>query len=99
MDQNYNVSKKLANGKWWTFGKVRLNKFGKYDLGMRVTTELRELLKSTLDGAYLNFSLFPDDRDDYRSEQQRPKSDSKYTQTPESTVDDPAFDTDGEVPF
>ena len=90
MDQNYNVSKKGGNGKWWTYGKIRLNKFGKYDLGMRVTPELRTLLDATPDGSYLNFSLFPDDRDQKqpkRDEQQKPAADEFYE------------GKEGEVPF
>lgn len=93
MDQNYNVSKKLSNGKWWTFGKIKKNKFNNLDLGMRVTTELRELLASTPDGAYLNFSLFADDRDS------QPKREQPQSKPAESQSDEPAWNEGGEVPF
>jgi hypothetical protein len=54
------VSKKI-DGKWWTFGSIKVNKFNNLELGMKITPELLKLIADTGEGKWLNFSLFDSD--------------------------------------
>jgi len=58
------MKKKLStklNGKWWTFGSLATNQWGKEQVSMRVTKELKNLVNEKQEGDWLNFSLFDDD--------------------------------------
>lgn len=59
---NYKVCKKNAQGKFWGYGSIKLNKWGNPALSFKVTPELKEIFNSTLDGQWVNFSLFEDDK-------------------------------------
>jgi len=61
MEDKYSVKKKNAQGKFWSFGNVKKNQYGNYQLGLKVTTELRALVESSKEGEWLNFSLFKDE--------------------------------------
>jgi hypothetical protein len=61
MDKKFKVSKKLGDGKWFTFGTVKPNQYGNLTLGLVVTEELRKLMAESANGGWLNFSLFEDD--------------------------------------
>lgn len=52
---NYLVKTKI-NEKWFTLGRVEINKFGKPQLSLRNTPELKELVNNGKD--WLNLSLF-----------------------------------------
>lgn len=54
---NYKVSAK-RNGKWWTFGNIKINQYGNPQLSFKNTPELKELVNS--DAQWLNFSMFED---------------------------------------
>lgn len=69
----YKVSAK-RNGKWWTFGTIKKNKFDNLQLSMKNTGELKELI--LLGGEWLNFSLF-DDEEKPKDEASKPSKASK----------------------
>ena len=58
MDKDYLVKKKREDGKYFTYGSVKKNKFNNYQLGLKVTPELRELLAGVDDGSWINLNLF-----------------------------------------
>ncbi|MFA7278791.1 MAG: hypothetical protein WC100_01740 [Sterolibacterium sp.] len=63
MDENkrYRVSKKnVATGQWHNHGNIGINKWGKLQLGLRMSPELRAALESLGDGEWVNFSLSED---------------------------------------
>lgn len=52
----YNISKKVGD-KWFTYGKIKMNKWNNPECSFKNTPEVRELF--TQDGAeWVNFSLF-----------------------------------------
>ena len=61
MEDKYKVSKKNAQGKWWSWGNVSKNQYGNHSLGFKVTPELKAIFNGTADGEWVNFSLFKDD--------------------------------------
>lgn len=61
-DKKYKVSaKRTDTGKWWTFGSVKKNTYGNLTLGLKVSEDLKNLIRAKKDGEYVNFSLFEDD--------------------------------------
>jgi hypothetical protein len=80
--QEYNVSTKV-NGKWWTFGRIKKNQYGNYQLSFKNTDALKKFVSEG--GEWLNFSLF-EPRD--KEEGGAPKAQAK----PATTLDD-------EIPF
>lgn len=62
MDGKYKVSAKRADtGKWWTFGNLKKNNYGNLQLSLKVSEDLKNLIRGKKDGEYVNFSLFEDD--------------------------------------
>jgi hypothetical protein len=55
----FKLSKKL-NEKWWTYGNVQENKFGKMQASFKKTPELVALINETPDGGWINFAAFED---------------------------------------
>lgn len=74
----FNVSAKV-NGKWWTFGRIRNNKFGNLDLSFKNTPELKKFVNEG--GEWLNFALF----------EPREKSGSPQKATPQEAPDEVPF--------
>lgn len=63
MDNNtaYKVSAKRADtGKFWSFGNMKMGKYGNWQIGMKVTPELKAMIEAN-DGKWINFSLFAED--------------------------------------
>lgn len=54
---NFKVSAK-RNDKWFNFGRIAENKWGKLQLSFKNTPELKEHINNG--GEWLNFSLFED---------------------------------------
>ena len=82
MEKSYNVSKKRGE-KWWSYGRIAINKFGNLQLSMKITPELQELVNGE---GYLNFSLFEDDGGNYKTK-------SKPVEKPQ------AIELNDEIPF
>lgn len=78
-----NASAKV-NGKWWTFGRIKKNQYGNYQLSFKNTDVLKKFVNEG--GEWLNFSLF-EPRDKEEMPQQKPQS------KPEKS-----YDSD-EIPF
>ena len=57
--KRYNLSAKRENGKWWSYGRLEINKYGNWSIGMKVTDELIDMLNSKR-GGYFNLSVFED---------------------------------------
>lgn len=88
-DKAYKVSaKRLDTGRWWTFGNLKKTSYGNFSIGLRVTEELKNLIRAKNDGEYVNFSLFEDDADD-KTKHEKAKQDG-YQPQPE---------LDDEIPF
>ncbi len=62
MDKDYKLRAKLNNGKWWTFGSVKKNKYGNLQASFKVTPELKDFINAN-DGGWVNFSMLADDRE------------------------------------
>jgi thiamine monophosphate synthase len=86
-----NTNKKVSikvNGKWRTFGTIKLNKFGHLQLSIRNSQEFKELVAGGAD--WLNFSLF--DEDEKKERELRPDTQEKLNQLK-------AIARDAEIPF
>jgi hypothetical protein len=59
---NYKIKAKI-DGKYFTFGNVQEGKYGPR-LGLRMSPELRKMLEGTVDGQWVNFSLFAEEGKD-----------------------------------
>lgn len=59
--KTYRVSAKRANGKFWGFGSMKVGKYDNWQIGIKVTPELKELISSN-DGKWVNFSIFEDEK-------------------------------------
>lgn len=88
---NYKVSKKKADGKWWTWGRIKTNQFGNLQLSFKVTDEFKALVN---DGSeWLNFSLFDDDEKKVATQKDTDKALDDFRAKIKSEVDQ------DEVPF
>lgn len=54
----YNLTKKMENGKWFTFGQIRDNKFGNQDCSFKITNEFLDLIEKSKEKGWLNLSCF-----------------------------------------
>jgi hypothetical protein len=68
--KEYRVSAKKADGKWWSFGNLKVNSYGNWQIGIKKTDELRELFKQS--GEWINFSIYPKD-DEQKPQQRQPE--------------------------
>lgn len=71
-DKSYEIrAKRPDTEKWWGFGRLSVNQWGNWGIGMKVTDELLRLLEAKK-GQYVNFSVF--ERDRKQEQQQRRES-------------------------
>lgn len=54
-------AKREDTGRFWSFGKMSVNQFGNWSIGIKVTPELKALVNAK-DGGYINLSVFEDER-------------------------------------
>lgn len=72
-DQAYELkARRGQGGKWWSFAKLKVNKFGNWSVSAKMTPEFRELLASVPNGEYLNLSVFSE----YKKPE--PKTDTSF---------------------
>lgn len=53
-------AKRPDTGKFWGFGNCKMGKYGNWQIGMKVTPELKALISAN-EGGWINFSLFSED--------------------------------------
>lgn len=71
---NSNACVKI-DGKWKTFGKIRMNKWGNPQLSFKVTPELKDLMNKN---EWLNFSLFEEKEKKELSSKTQSEADKFY---------------------
>lgn len=54
----YNLSKKNAEGKWWSWGTRSQNQWGNYQVSFKITPEFKKMISELPEGSWLNFSEF-----------------------------------------
>lgn len=65
-------AKRPDTGKYWTFGNLKKGDEGykaEWNVGLRVTNELRSLLLSVDDGGWINFGAYPEDGERNKNEE------------------------------
>lgn len=61
MSDKFKISAKNSSGKWWSYGNLKKNEWGNWNIGIRATAELKEKLNAVEEGGWVNFSCFADD--------------------------------------
>jgi hypothetical protein len=56
MTENYKISRKKPDGKWWGWGSLKRNQYGNLQVSFKNTPEFREMIAQA--GEWLNFSCF-----------------------------------------
>lgn len=59
--KQYKISAKNAVGSWRTYGNLKKSKFDKWQIGMKVTEELKQMILAN-EGKWINFALFEDNQ-------------------------------------
>lgn len=61
-EKTYKLSTKRPDtGKWWSYGSIKTNQYGRLQAGFKVTPELKALISAN-DGKWINFSLFEEEK-------------------------------------
>lgn len=55
-EKQYTLKAKL-NGKFWSFGNLKVNQYGNWQIGMKASEDLQKLIDGA-NGGWINFSIF-----------------------------------------
>jgi phage anti-repressor protein len=64
--KEYAMKKKNESGKWWTWGSIKVNKFGSFQASFKNTPEFRKMIEES--GDWINLSVFENQRDEVKKE-------------------------------
>lgn len=90
---NYKLSTKV-NGKWWTFGNIKINQWGNLQASFKNTEQLKKLILEG--GEWINFSLFEDNGGSAHNADNAHNQAKQDGYQPQKTE---SFDIDSEIPF
>jgi hypothetical protein len=91
---NYRLSRKNEQGKWWTYGDFKLNKYNNYSASFKVSALEELIAMAKKEGsAWVNLSAFQEE------EKQQSKPAHDYKTTPEVSGANTVDDFEDDIPF